>query len=345
MKFLRGILFCLSFFNVSAFVPIKLTFHKPTSLRSIHTDPDKPIVQNIIKDKSAHFLELIRYENILPTTALSIAGGWIANPSLDGLLHAPAFLTATVDTLLIMSSSMIINDLVDIPLDKINNPTRPLITGKVSVQEAITYLVALLSLAELLNFSYIPANFQNVAHLAILSILSYTPVLKHIFIVKNISCALLISFAVFFAGLTSSGESMPLSSIFINNRVALLYITSSLLFFGSLYTELLLDLCDVEGDKLHNIPTIPVMFGIKPTLNIVTILTTINIVVNSYGITYFYDGQSGVLFAFLSSHLLFQLKNIYLENFTKESIIKSVKNTTMPLVALLLYLCFLSTRG
>ena len=64
----------------------------------------------------------------------------------------------------------------------------------------------------------------------------YTPILKRITLIKNISCASLVSFSLFFSALASSQSTMLLS----NKNFGLLSITMGYIFFGSLSNELLL---------------------------------------------------------------------------------------------------------
>jgi 4-hydroxybenzoate polyprenyltransferase len=143
--------------------------------------------QTIIKTtaKTNHYLRLIRSENILPTLLLSFTGGWIMNPSLRGLFHSTRFISASIITILVMSSSMVINDLFDIEIDKTNNPYRPLVTGAISKKEAIVFLSMMLGLSEYLNFRYLTGNLQCVTHIAILVISLYTPVFKRKLFLKN----------------------------------------------------------------------------------------------------------------------------------------------------------------
>jgi geranylgeranylglycerol-phosphate geranylgeranyltransferase len=181
-------------------------------------------------DKVDDYLELIRYKNILPTFLLNFSGAFISNPSFD-IFH---FIISSIDTILILASSMIINDLFDINIDKINNPTRPLITGKITINEAKIITIILLSIVEILTINYLPIESQMIIQYAIINIIIYTPIIKKITFIKNISCASLIAFVLYFSSLT------------INN---LLITTTSFIFFGSLSNELLLDITDYEGDK------------------------------------------------------------------------------------------------
>ena len=137
-------------------------------------------ISNNIKIKTTGILKLIRCKNILPTILLSFSGGWIMNPSLYNLLHSPTFIIATINTVIIMSVSMVINDLFDMELDKINNSGRPLITGEVTKKEAIIFSTLSLFLCEFLSIKYLPLHLQWVIHLSIIDILAYTKILKPI---------------------------------------------------------------------------------------------------------------------------------------------------------------------
>jgi 4-hydroxybenzoate polyprenyltransferase len=86
------------------------------------------------------FTKLIRPTNIIPTIFLGISSGFIMNPSFHELLKSKQFILSNAIVLLIMSNSMIINDLFDIHVDKKNNPSRPLVTGQIKKQEGIKFI-------------------------------------------------------------------------------------------------------------------------------------------------------------------------------------------------------------
>jgi 4-hydroxybenzoate polyprenyltransferase len=233
-----------------------------------------PLTIHKIKDKTQKMLKLMRYKNILPSILLSFSGGWILNHSITVLIKSPAFLTATVSTVSIMTSSMIINDIFDIEIDRINHPSRPLVNGDISKKEAILTTTILLSFTEFLSFKYLPYNLQLVIHAAILNIILYTPFLKKIIFIKNISCASLISFSSIFAGLASLYDNNVLPN---KKNMDLITITGRFLFLGSFFNEMLLDMRDYEGDKQNNIHTIPVVFGKEFTWYLAFTILKINI--------------------------------------------------------------------
>jgi hypothetical protein len=123
-----------------------------------------------ICNKFQSFLKLMRVKGIPPTFLLCFSGGWIMNPSLPNLLKSVPFIVSVVNTLLITSASMVINDIFDINVDRINSPHRPLITGEVTMKEAYLLSALLLGGAEYLTFRFLPFNLQMIV-LKVLKIL------------------------------------------------------------------------------------------------------------------------------------------------------------------------------
>jgi 4-hydroxybenzoate polyprenyltransferase len=141
-----------------------------------------------IKKKTEAVIKMIRPINIIPTLLLGISGGWIMNPNIHILIHTPSFFISNIILLLITSNSMIINDIFDIEVDRQNNPTRPLVTGDITIKEVTIISAGLFILTELINYIYIPWHLQHYSRLANLLIYSYTPFLKRIPLLKNLSC-------------------------------------------------------------------------------------------------------------------------------------------------------------
>jgi len=296
---------------------------------------------NVIKTKAGGLIKIIRPQNIIPTLFLCFTGGWIVNPSIKNLLTSPKFIVSSFNAVTIMSSSMIINDIFDVEIDKINNPTRPLVTGEITKTDAILYNCFLVGLTEILSFKYLTRDLILFVNLALLNVTLYTPLLKRILFIKNISCAALVSFSLFFSGLASVYNT---TNIIINpkNR-SLLLVAVRTIFFGSLFNELLLDMHDYEGDFENNIPTIPVIYGLQKSYTIMKLLLKINILWNSLQIMYLFNFPIGISLLFILSPLLYNLQNIKSHGFSKESITTTIQSTNMPLFVLLFYLCFLTT--
>lgn len=315
------------------------TNHNTTNTKANTTSKyiSNKLTNTNITKKCNGFIKIIRPNNILPTFLLCLSGGWIINPSIYNLMYSSAFIFSVINTILIMSSSMVINDLYDINIDKINSPNRPLVTGEINKIEAIIYVLSLLTASEYLNMQYLPDNLHWIIHLAIVNIIIYTPIFKKMLFIKNISCASLVSFSVFLSGLASTKEIIEL-----NNNFGLLSITISLIFFGSLSNEILLDMKDLDGDKINNIKTIPTVFGNNFAFDLTSSIIYLNMVSNSFAISYIYNTKIATVMLVIFIPLLVNLYKIKRDNYSNISIENYMKYSNNILFTLLLFLSTLA---
>jgi len=269
-----------------------------------------------------NYLTLFRANNVFPVTVLSFTGGLITNPHIKTLLHTPSFLTSVITTNFIMMSSMVLNDIYDYDTDKINNPKRPLITGEITKKSAIIAVSVLLFITECLTFKFLPVNLQIFMQMAIVTITIYTPILKRIPLIKNISCASLVAFSLYFNGLATNTIALSKEAY---NRLA---IASRIVFFGSFVNEILLDIRDSIGDKANGIYTIPVIYGNSKAWIIAYSFLTINMIWNIFAMHTIYGPlkTGGALLSFLPLYI--KIHNICNEYYSKESIIKYTFQST-----------------
>lgn len=337
----------MSFMNISrtsGFVSINLS--KSTKLTKIQTyinpwndlssnNSDNRIkqIQTTIQKKISGFKKIIRTENILPTVLLSISSGFIMMPNIVKLFKSTPFIISVVITFLIMTNSMVINDLFDMKIDKINTPMRPLITGELTKEEAFGISAAFMIITEILSMRFLNAPSQKVVDIANIVILLYTPIFKRFLFVKNLVCSGLISFATIFPALCIGNT---------NGNFQLLMVVFRMILFGSISLEMLYDIKDVDGDLRNGIYTIPNKYGTHFTYQIVYALLTIGILVNMMYLTCMYNFKYGIVFLFLQSPLLTRLTNLKKSVFNKKSIKKYGLQTTETLVTTLIYLCFLA---
>lgn len=336
-------LFLMSLANVDAFVNINKIkpFQKSGSIIYYNpTPPREPIKQiNPLKNKISDLVKMTRPKNILPTMLLNFSGGWIMNPSFNNLIHSTPFIASVANTILVLMSSMIINDIYDCQIDKINNPSRPIASGQIKRYEAAAMSAFLIGSAEYINLHFLPENLQIIVHLAIIDIIIYTPILKRIPAIKNISCAAIISFAIFFSGIASNDNS---GLIIENKNFDLLAIVLNVIFYGSLSNEILHDIRDFEGDKIHNIYTLPVLFGKDVAWICAKVIANLNVMSNTLSLYYLSDFNTGAFLALICSPLTFNLFKLKGDGYTIENIEKVVKDTKIPMVFVLLYFCLLS---
>lgn len=291
----------------------------------------------LISKKINSIEKLTRAKNIIPTLFISFSSGWIMNSSFKNLLLDKQFLISTLITNLIMLLSMILNDLSDIKIDKINNPDRPLVTGEIGKKEAIFYASSLILFIEYLCIKFLPYYLQLFVNITLFNIFIYSPILKYITFIKNISCALIVSMSSIFVGLATNSENN------IKN-IKLLLIFSKLLFIGSFYNEVLLDIHDYEGDKENNIETVPIMYGKKYSMQLLEILLIYIIPCICKLLFDIFNINVIFVIPILLSPLFNNLIKIEEKNYSKEIIKKSVSETNTSLFSLLFYFCFLAKK-
>jgi geranylgeranylglycerol-phosphate geranylgeranyltransferase len=296
---------------------------------------EKPIFLNnpIKPSKIESIKKIIRIESTIPTLLLCFSGGWIRNPVLTYLFTSKTFLVSSINTVFVMYVSMIINDIFDLELDKHNDPTRPLVTGEIKVKEAIAYTLLLTFFIEYSAYLFLPLKIHNYLNIALLNVFLYTPFLKKITIFKNISCAWLVSFSIYFSGLSASYP------ILTDNNMKLLAIVSRLIFFGSFMNEVLLDIRDCEGDKLNNIITIPVKYGNEKAWWVAFSLLSTNLIWNSFELTKQYGFMRTTLLSILFTPFYANLWKIKQNKYSLNTLKYFLKESTKYLFLILVYLC------
>jgi 4-hydroxybenzoate polyprenyltransferase len=345
MKLKSAFHLLFGFFGIINTTGLKFVPEKTTRLNNALYEKQSPILNTFPEplSKIKNLVKLIRPKSILPTLFLCGAGGFIMNPSLTNLIHSKTFITSVSSTILILSSSMVINDVYDVKIDKINNPGRPIASGKVKIYEALLLYLSLIGSAEALSLRFLPEMQQYIINFIIFLTGIYTPFLKRLPLFKNLSCAWIVSLTLFFSGVSSS-QTIIVSE---NNNFGILSIAMSLVFYGSLSNEILLDIRDYAGDKANKIYTLPVIFGKKFSLVCASIITNLNIMSNSLALMYITANNAifGILLAIICSPISFNLFKLKNNEYSGNEILKVVNETTKPLFFMLLYLCVISLLG
>jgi 4-hydroxybenzoate polyprenyltransferase len=296
----------------------------------VHNFPPLPPPNN--KNKFESVLELIRVDHIPPTLFLSFSSALIVNPSLTTLLQ-PSFLVSTLDIVLLMSASMVINNIYDVETDKINKPYSPIVSGKITKREAVGIATLLLVTSEYFSINFLSENLQSIIHLTILYINLYTPVFKKIIFIKNLSCAVPVTFSLFFTALTCS--KYPLM---MNPNLDLLIVACNLVFTGSLSNEILLDIRDYIGDKKTNIKTLPIVFGKENAWNTSLFILYAGLLVNIVKLYQVTNMSLAGLFVLIMIPQVNELYNIKKTSFSDNSIEKYMDQSNKTLFIILLVL-------
>ncbi len=202
------------------------------------------------------YLLIIRPLNLFITAVSSAAAYFIVAPDPD---HRILFLII-MSTVLTAGAGNIINDIIDIDIDIINKPERPLPSKSLKVSSAyFLYLVlagASLSAGFLLGYH----SFAAVVLVNII-LLSYTVFLKRRPFWGNFVVAFLGGYLFYFCSITTGNfeKILPLS-------------VSAFLFH--FIREIIKDIADIRGDKHRKANTMAIKLGVCRTVSHVKLLLT-----------------------------------------------------------------------
>ena len=194
-------------------------------------------------------LELSRAPNSLMmgaavAIALAVAGRWDLSVIGDLILWAP--LAGVMVAVLVM----VTNDIVDLPVDRVNAPWRPLPSGSITLQGALALSLAAswigLALSAMAGVVTVLA-FTAASGLG----LAYNLYLKRTGLPGNVTVALLVASPFIYA------------SVALGRLDELALIFSVMIFLSVLAREVVKGIPDVEGDSRAGVKTVAVVMGPK----------------------------------------------------------------------------------
>ena len=231
-----------------------------------------------------NYIRLIRPSNFFITVASVFVACLLAGGTLA---QFPALVVASVAAGVIGGGGMVINDIFDLEIDRINKPSRPLPSGAVSVQAAAIIYALLTSCGLLLNLFLSPFA-QVIAVGAVILIFVYSVRLKSTALVGNLAVGFLTGATFIYGG-----------AVVGNVRRAL--IPALFAFLINVGREVIKDMEDVEGDGRNNAATFPVKYGLRGSAFIATfflvavvVSTFIPAIMDKYGIAYLVVVMAGV---------------------------------------------------
>lgn len=166
--------------------------------------------------------------------------------------------TALIVVVCFNAAANAINDYFDLETDKINRPSRPLVTGDVKLKTALFLAIILFIIGTVLAFTLpFTATFIAVA-IALPMMIFYSIWFKGMPLVGNFIISLILGLTFLFAGSA------------LQNLEAM--IIPALLAFGlTIVRELVKDISDVEGDRKINLKTFPIVVGVKKAWALVSV--------------------------------------------------------------------------
>lgn len=254
-------------------------------------------------EKLTAIVKIIRPLNFLITFISVTVAAIICLPDKSPAINV--FIAAIVASL-VMASGNIINDIYDIEIDKINQPGRPLPSGKISNKDAlILYFIFLLLSLIFSSFINLPA-FLIVAVTTFILYL-YSKFLKKIPLVGNLTVAFLTGLVFIFGGVAVEN---PMATI----------VPAMFAFLINLMREIVKDMEDVDGDTKAGVITFPVKFGFRKSKLFISLVTISLILYTLYPfITQLYEIEYFVVIMVIVNPILVYCLKILFED-------ESVKN-------------------
>ena len=194
--------------------------------------------------KVINIFKLIRIGNIIFAILTVLLSSFILSET-QGLLNCIVIIALS------MAFGNMFNDLLDINIDKIAHPKRPLATGVITRTETKLYLIILFILLLIVstNLNYIALKCFYMLIFPLL--ICYSLLIKKIPLLGNVAVALLLSLVFIF------------TELILQETWHQLLVPACLAFGLSIIRELIKDIDDYIGDKKNKINTLPVCFGIN----------------------------------------------------------------------------------
>ena len=221
-----------------------------------------------------NIFKIIRWENLI---IISLSQIFIKFFFIDFFIQKDQllnenFVILLIVTILIAASGYIVNDIYDYNLDQINKPEKVVLGKFLKSRDAIKIYMLFNSLAIMLSFFLCMKIEQEIYILGFLLIIYslwlYSKKLKKYKTIGNILIAFFISLSILNVPLFSYKNILSDDRFFV---FLIISIFSVLAFLINLKREIIKDIEDIEGDKIHKVKSLPIIFGTKKS-KLVTII-------------------------------------------------------------------------
>lgn len=239
--------------------------------------------------KLASAVQIIRPVNVLITFFTIFVAGVIC--SKGGFLWMNILLAALSGSLA-ASAGNVINDIIDIEIDRINRPKRPLPSGRMTKKEAF-FLYGFFNLAGLVLAFFINFPALIIYILCVAAIFLYSYRFKGIPLLGNFVVGVLTALAFVFGGAAAENYGLTIIPAFFA-------------FLVNFIREIIKDMEDVEGDSRNKVLTFPQKYGFKRSIQLIGFLTIflmlftfVPFLMHIYRIEYFILIMNGVNLFFI----------------------------------------------
>ncbi len=196
------------------------------------------------------YIEIIRAHNGLMAAVAVVIAGFILTSSLTTQMFYGA-----VAVFLISSAGFVLNDYFDYEIDKINEPKRPMPSGKIKKNAAIAYALALIIAGVAISYHYLNVYCLWLVLLNTFLEFIYAWKLKRVAFIGNVLVSWLVASTFILGGLIFSTP--------IATEMNIIWILAALSLLSNLGREIYGDVEDLVGDKAVGAKTLAVIIGKK----------------------------------------------------------------------------------
>jgi len=194
------------------------------------------------RNKVQATLELAR----LPNTAVAAGGVWLGHACRPGPVDWRAATLGSFAMACLAAAGNMHNDVVDLPIDRINRPDRPLPSGRIAPAAAMAGASLAFAASLVLAFALgLPQGYLAAAMGLLLY--AYNLHLKGLPLAGNLAVALLCALAIYLPELPHRPDYTLMPMLFA--------------FLTTVAREVAKDAEDVVGDREHGAITLPVLYG------------------------------------------------------------------------------------
>lgn len=220
------------------------------------------------------FFNLIRWKNLVLIAFMQflVKYYFLTGFGFQTTLSNPLFYILVLVTICITASGYIINDIIDLKVDKINKPKKIIVENEISISNSKKLYFLLTSIGVLAGI-YVSIKIGKPLYSLIFigisaTLYSYSKYLKGTVLIGNVVVSLLLSFSILillFFDIPIRMNSMQWSMYLKIKFIIIIYAVFS--FLLNFIREIIKDIEDVDGDYNEGLKTFPVVFGRKRARN------------------------------------------------------------------------------
>jgi geranylgeranylglycerol-phosphate geranylgeranyltransferase len=176
---------------------------------------------------------------------------------------------------------MVLNDIFDLEIDRINNPSRPIVKGVIGIEEAYALSIVCIALGSILAILLSLPNFIIGIIFWILGVL-YNWRVKKTGFMGNVIVSLSVAIPYIYGGFATN-----------NPLHILLYIFAIMSFLSNLGREIIKGISDVEGDRSKGVRTVAIEYGLRRAAIVASIFIVFSVMLSVLPVTM---GLVGVIY-------------------------------------------------